>query len=74
MYRKGDLYYPEGNPGTDKEAVRYEYKDENGEIFYILYTKPQLEKFSIFSPYIPLANSESFGAGAKIWYSRPTTD
>ena len=57
----GDYYYPDGLPkqsSDTKDGWQSEETDQNGNVFYICYTKEQLDnqinKWGFFAPYFPL--------------------
>ena len=65
MSHRGRIYYPAGSPEkTDTSGIYHhiEYRDENNDIYSIVYTQKQVENIvkenKIFSPYIPLHISQ----------------
>ena len=55
MENKDDCYFPMGLPKDGDEIVyRDDYYDENDRMFIICYTKSQVGKGLMFSPFLPL--------------------
>jgi hypothetical protein len=59
MARIGDCYYPDGLPrGTSAHLTKFEFTDQDGQVFWIVYTKEQIDVYmaagEVFAPYMPL--------------------
>lgn len=57
VFKKDNVYYPDGNPLNDKDIIKSEYVTETGTSFYIAYTEKQINKqyqnYFFFFPYTP---------------------